>query len=97
MVGSDVAVKVSKKEETLASGFILSRDDVAGKEKNYINYGVVTHIGPDVKEVSVGERVAFIEGTYWKNDKRINKHEFEVDGEAYVRVPERDIKAIIEE
>lgn len=87
-----VKVEVSK-EEVTKSGIIL-QDVRTMREREAMNQGEVLAIGHEVTEVKIGDTVAFREGTYWKNDKRINPDEVEVG--LYV-IQERDILLIIEE
>lgn len=96
MLSGHVAVKVDKAEEITASGIIIPETVVAGRENNSYNYGVVAVVAPDITDVAVGDRVCFIEGTYWRNEKRTNPNEFEHEGVKLTRVPFAEIKFVIE-
>lgn len=96
MLGKGIAIKPFKKEEKTVSGVIIPESVVGGREKNSLNQGKVVSIGKDVEEVKKGDVVIYVEGTYWKNNKRKNIDEYKIDGEELILVLEHEVKAIIE-
>ena len=56
---------------------------------------MVVGIGEEVKiDVKIGDTIWYVEGTFWKNDKRVNGDEFELDGQKYVGIKEHEIRAV---
>ena len=66
-------------------------------EKNSLNQGIVKHKANDIQDIKIGDKVVFVEGTYWKNTKRINPDEFTdpASNEKLIRVPIKEIRMII--
>ena len=97
MLNKGVAIRPARKEETTASGIVIPTVVAEGREGNPLNRGEVVARASDVEWVKVGDMVIYIEGTYWKNNKRKNGDEVLVDGEDLILVKEHEIRAIIEE
>ena len=97
MLSKGVAVRAMNREEITGSGIVIPEAVARGREQNYLNQGEVVYVAKDVEEVKVGDIVIYIEGTYWKNNKRKNLDEIEVDGEELIFLKENEIKAIIYE
>lgn len=91
-VGKKVIIDAFKPEDR-PSGFILPNIKNHSEEKG-TNYGTVISVGGDVKQIEVGDLVWYVEGTYWKNNKRINLDSFTHEGKEYICVEEHEIKMI---
>ena len=95
MLSKGIAVKPFREEEKTKGGIIIPEMVVAGREQNRLNQGEVVVIAKDVKEVKVGDQIIYVEGTYWKNNKRKNPDEVEIDGEDLILLQEHEVRAII--
>ena len=95
MLSKGVAIKALKKEEVTESGIVIPEEVIAGREKNHLNQGEVVVIASDVEEIKVGDIAIYVEGTYWKNNKRKNPDEYDIDGEDLILLKECEIRAIV--
>ena len=96
LLGKSLAVETLKEDEITKQGIILPSNVVRERERSSLNVGTVRFISPKCDmEVSVGDRVVFVEGTYWKNNERKNPDEFHLDDTTLVRVPQNEVIAVI--
>ena len=96
MMSKRVAVRPDRKEEVTEGGIIIPETVVAGREQGHLNEGEVVAVATDVDGIVVGNRVLYVEGTYWKNNKRVNADEVEIEGEDLIMLLEREVVAVIE-
>ena len=83
--------------EEMQKGFFIPSAK-KNQEKRSLSIGTVKFTGAEVHlGINVGDKVCYIEGTYWKNGKRKNPDEFEYYGEKLIGICEKEIKFIIHE
>ena len=86
----NVLVELDKLPDKTASGFHIARvtkDTRGGGMREYTSsptwYGIVKAIGPDVKELSLGQHITFLQANCW---------EF---GDTYVLIGEDSVMAVV--
>jgi len=96
LIGKLLAVVPDAPEEVTKSGIIVHvAKDL--QERKQTNTGVVKYKGKGVEEdINIGDRVLYIEGTYWKNDVRTNPNETQDEDDTIVFVGEHEIYCVIE-
>jgi co-chaperonin GroES (HSP10) len=87
-----VILKPEYKEQKTVSGIILDEAIDRAREKNALNKAeVYLSNNPDIP---VGAVAHYRDGTYWKNEVRVNQDEFNEDGLTLLCVDEKDILCV---
>lgn len=97
LVGKRVGIVPDpKKEETTASGLYIPQTVAEAREQNPTNVGTVKYVSEAVTEdIKPGDRVVYVEGTYWKNGTRVHPDEILVEDETLIIVQEHEVLVVI--
>jgi len=89
-----VILKPEYQEKKTMGGIILNVELDQAREKQGLNHArVYLSNHPDIP---VGCVAHYRDGTYWKNEVRVNRDEFKLDEMVYLSVDEKDILLVEE-